>query len=389
MKYMKEQYRNNKVIRILHIGMHDKIGGVETYIMNYYRNIDKNRFQFDFISSFPRLCFEDEINELGGKVYHVISEKKNPIKYYKSLAKIMKNYDIVHINMLSSANVLPVMAAKKARVKNVIVHSHNANTPNGLLRKFLDHENRNYLRNNSTVTNYWACSKKAGLWMFGKEICESESFSIIPNAVDASKFKFDQACRNEIRNKYNLNEKFVIGHVGRFSYQKNHEFLIEMFYRFQKENENAILMLIGDGELKEDILDTVNRMNINNKVIFVGNTNVVYKYLNAFDVFVLPSRFEGLPVVGVEAQMVGVPCLFSKEITTEVDIRGNSVFLDLNYEQWLNALTKLYNKLGDETKVKTKNDLKDYNIKNAVKNLENKYLALTDFDESMEGYDVH
>lgn len=339
---MKQAFKDEDKIRILQIGMHDKIGGVETYLMNYYRNIDHSKFQFDFISIYHKLCFEDEILELGGKVYHLPSEKKRPIRYFNELVKIMKNYRIVHINMLSAANILPIVAAKHAKVKYIIVHSHNSNTPSGILRKILDRLNRTYLRKNAT--DFWACSILAGKWLFGEKIVKTEKFKIIPNAVDTTKFKFDIDLRNKIRKELKIESKFVIGHIGRFSYQKNHEFLINMFYEFQKHKPNAVLILIGDGELKEKIKEQVKSLAISDKVIFVGTTDKVEKYLNAMDVFVLPSRFEGLPVVGIEAQMTGIPCIFSNSVTSEVNISNNSKFINLDIEKWCDTLQNVKNR---------------------------------------------
>lgn len=359
---------NEKIIRVLQIGMHDQIGGVETYLMNYYRNIDKNHIQFDFISSHPKLCFENEIVNMHGKVYHLPSEKRNPFKYFFQMKQIMLNYDIVHINMLSAANILPIVAAKKAGVKNIIVHSHNSNTPSGLLRKILNFINKSYLKNNAT--DYWACSKLAGEWLFGKK----DNMVIIPNAVDTNVFKHDVLIRNEIRKKLNINNNFVIGHIGRFSYQKNHEFLIDMFKMFEQQNPNSILLLIGEGELKDNIIKKVKEYGLNKKVIFAGVTDKVFEYLNAMDVFVLPSRFEGLPVVGVEAQSVGINCVFSSSISKELKINDNVTFVPLDCSLWVESINKLKNK-----KIKVNNILNNYDISKEVKKLEERY-------KEMQGY---
>lgn len=325
----------NKPIRILVVGMHNKIGGVETFLMNYYRNIDKSTIQFDFINMYEELCFENEILKLGGKIYNVPNVKRKPIKYYKKLKKIIEDnkYNIVHINMLSAANILPVIAAKNAKVKNIITHSHNTNTPSGVIRKVLDKINKGILLKYST--DLWACSNLAGKWMFGND----REFKVINNAIDVEKYKFNGETRKKIRNKLNIENKFVIGHVGRFSYQKNHEFLIDTFYKIQKKRNDAYLLLIGEGELKEGICKKVNDFNINDKVLFLDTTDKIEDYLQAMDIFVLPSRFEGLPVTGVEAQANGLKCIFSSKITPEVKITDRNVFLDIdNSEQWVNYI---------------------------------------------------
>lgn len=232
--------------RILQIGMHDKIGGIETFLINYYRNIDKNKIQFDFINMFDRLCFEDEIKKLGGKVYKIHNVKKNPLKYYYDIRKIIRSnkYKIVHINMLSMANILPILAAHKEGVKHIILHSHNTGTPKGLLRKILDKLNKRIAIQYST--DFFACSKPAGRWLYGNRV----NFEVISNAIDPNKFKFNIKIRNQIRKELGIEKNFIVGHVGRFCEQKNHKFLINMFSEFTKGSPDSKLMLIGEGELK-------------------------------------------------------------------------------------------------------------------------------------------
>lgn len=357
------------MIRVLQIGMHDKIGGVETYLMNYYRNVNKNIVQFDFISTFERLCFEDEINQLGGRIYKLPSEKKHPIKYFNMLKNIIKDnkYEIVHINMLSAANILPVIASKIVNVKHIIVHSHNSNTPSGFIRKFLNFINRPLLK---LATEYWACSKMAGNWLFGNK----SKIKIIYNAVDYDKFKYSETYKKEIQNKYNIQNKYVLGHVGRFSYQKNHEFLLEFFYEYQKVEKNSILMLIGSGELENSVKNKVKFYGIENKVLFVGNVKDVEKYMSAMDIFVLPSRFEGLPVTGIEAQVNGLPCLFSTNISREVAISSNAFFIDNNVEEWVKATNKYLKK--SNCSIRNTCCLEEYNIRYASEKVTEYYIKM-------------
>ena len=241
--------KNDKVIRVLQIGMHDKIGGVETYLMNYYRNINKNKIQFDFINCYDKLCFEDEIISLGGKIFKVPNFKKNPIGYYYKLKKIMKknNYQIVHINMLSSANILPIIAAHRCHIKHIIVHSHNTDTPVGIIRKVLDKINKKILI--KYATDFFSCSKLAGEWLYDG----MKDSVIINNAIDLDKFKPNESIRKVIRKKLKFEKKFVIGHIGRFCYQKNQEFLIDVFEEVHRKNPDAVLVLVGDGTKKKKI----------------------------------------------------------------------------------------------------------------------------------------
>lgn len=355
----------DKPIRILQIGMHNKIGGVETYLMNYYRNIDRSKIQFDFINPYDKLCFEDEIKKLGGQIYKVPNFKKNPIGYYFKIKKIIKqqNYNIVHINMLSAANILPILAASKCKVNHVIAHSHNGNVPEGFLRSVLNRINKKIMLKKNI--EFFACSNLAGKWLFG----ENQKFEIINNAIDLDRFKYNENSRKKIRDQYNLQDKYVIGHIGRFSYQKNHEFLIDAFSNYAKKDDNVILMLIGEGELEENIRAKVKNLDIEDKVLYIGTTNNIPEYLSAMDIFVLPSRFEGFPVTGVEAQANGLTSAFSNLITREIDISGNCSFLELNINKWVNFFennkNRTHRKFNDE----------NYDSKNNAKLLEQIYMG--------------
>ena len=354
----------NKPIRILQIGMHDKIGGVETYLMNYYRNIDKSKIQFDFINPYTRLCFEDEIKALGGKIYKVPNFKRNPIGYYIKIKKIIKkqNYKIVHVNMLSAANILPILAASKCKVNHVIAHSHNGNVPEGFLRSILNRINKRIML--KKCTDFFSCSDLAGKWLFG----ENQKFKIINNAIDLEKFKYNENSRKEIRSKYNLKGKYVIGHIGRFSYQKNHDFLIDAFSSYARKDDSAVLMLIGEGELEKNIRTKVKSLEIDDKVLYIGTTNNISEYLSAMDIFVLPSRFEGFPVTGVEAQTNGLISAFSNLITREIDISGNCSFLELNINKWITFFENNKNR-GHQ-----KFDDRNYDSKHNAKSLEQIYM---------------
>ena len=234
--------RDGKPVKILQIGMHDKIGGVETFLMNYYQNIDRDKYEISFINMYEQLCFSNEIKKNDGKIYNVCNVKRNPIKYYFELKKILteNKFDIVHINLLSLANILPILASKKANIKNIVLHSHNASTPKGIIRKILNKINRVFAIKNST--HLFACSKLAGEWMFGK----NKKITIINNAVNFEKFSYNSNIREKIRKELKIEEKFVIGHIGRFSEQKNHTFLIDIFKKVAEKNDNAILHLIGE-----------------------------------------------------------------------------------------------------------------------------------------------
>ena len=314
---MKTESGNIGAVKVLMIGMHDLIGGIETYIMNYYRNIDRTKVQIDFINMYSKLCFQDEIVAAGGVVHNVTNVKKNPMKYKKQLMAILKEgkYDIVHVNLMSAANALPITVAKEAGVKTIIAHSHNSNTPKGLVRKIMHLMNKKKLV--GAATDYFACSKLAGDWMFGNEISERGELIIIKNAIDTEKFKFHEEKRKDLRHKLNFQDKFVVGHIGRFEYQKNHEFLIDIFEKIYERNKNALLFLVGEGSLEEEIKNKVERLGLSSNVVFFGITNEIPDILQAIDVFVLPSRFEGLGIVAVEAQAAALKTFVADVVPAE------------------------------------------------------------------------
>lgn len=359
---------NNQPIRILQCVSNMDRAGIETMLMNFYRNIDRDIVQFDFLCNKTKPGdYDEEIKSLGGKIY--VSPGLNPFKWFK-YQKYMKKlfsehpeYKIIHCQ--NEAMGFPALyAAKKAGIKVRIAHSHNTTTrfdlkwPIKIMYKYL-------LR--TVATDYAACGIAAGSYLFGKEV------RVINNAIDTDKFIFDEKKRNEIRNKFNLNDKFVIGHVGRFEPQKNHSFIIDVFYNYQKINPNTILLLIGNGSLQDKMISKVKKMNIQDKVLFLGNISNVSDFYQAIDVFILPSFHEGLPVVGIEAQTSGLKCLFSDAITRESDITGNVDFLSINnYETWINALGKVTNyKRKNMKKSIIKNG---YDINTEVNKLEKYYI---------------
>lgn len=361
----------DKAIRVLQIGMHDQLGGVEVFLMNYYKNINKNNIQFDFISHCGSLCFSDEIQSMGGKIYQVDHFKKNAFSYYFKIKKVIKenNYEIVHINLLSCSNILPIVAAKRCKVKKIIVHSHNNGMPDSLIKSVLHFVNKRIITNLANV--FWACSESAGKWMFG-----NKKFEIIKNGIDVNKFLYNEDDRLSIRKKLNIpKSKYVIGHVGRFEIQKNHEFIIDWFDRISKKYSDTVLLLIGTGTLLEETQDKVIKLGLEKKVFFAGVVDTPEKYYSAMDMFVLPSKFEGLGIVNVEAQVNGLPCMVSDVVPREVKLSENFEFINLNNaDEWITKFSNLKRKkISRNLKNKITNQ---YNINYLAKELESKYLTM-------------
>ena len=334
-----------KPIRVLQIIGDVVGGGVEQVILNYYRHIDRNEVQFDFILHNGALkSYVDNIESLGGKVYKITPYKSNPVKTVLEMYKIMKgNYQIVHSNM-NALSVFPLFAAYLAGVPVRILHNHSTDTKAEPLRTFVKHLLRPFAR--LFANEYWACSKLAGEWMYGKQAVADGKVTIINNAIDLKQFAFDEAKRNKLRKELGLQDCFVIGHVGRFMKQKNHDFLVDIFAEIVKEQDDVKLLLIGDGPLREQIENKVKTLGLDEKVIFTGVRSDVADLYNAMDVFVLPSFYEGLPVVGVEVQANGLPFLCSSNVTREILISDRIELLKLEdgMKTWAEKILAYVNK---------------------------------------------
>lgn len=361
-----------KPIRILQIVPNMQQGGLENFIMNIYRNIDRKKVQFDFLVHYAeKKYFDDEIEKLGGKIFRFSLREDNKffsyIKQLNDFFKEHKEYNVIHCHMASMGFII-FLIAKKNGVKVRIAHSHNANTEKsfkGFVKRILIKP----LKYISTVN--FACSQKAGKFLFG-----NKKFEVVPNAIDVNKFKFSEEKRREYRNKLDITEtQFVIGHIGRFNVQKNHKFIVNVFNKYLKINPNAILLLIGDGELIGSIKERCIQLNIQDKVVFIGNVNNPYDYYSAMDLFILPSLFEGLPVVGVEAQANGLKCLFADNITKEVKLIDSSEYLDLNIDNWVEKINEIFQNKKTDRGYTYKTILKsDFEITKTVQNMEKIYM---------------
>ncbi|MCB5702260.1 glycosyltransferase family 1 protein [Megasphaera elsdenii] len=337
----------NLPIRILQVGMTKNIGGLETYLMQQFAHLDKTKVTYDFvnITSEDEIVFKDKILQAGSHIYGVRSRHSNPIRHYWQwitlLHHIAKNYKGIVLNSNSITYVFPIFIARFFGIPMRIMHSHNSGFEQriGFAKKVIMKMNRFLLK--WGATNYFACSQLAGKWMFG----EKTPFTVIPNAIDCSKFCFDSEIRNEMRKSLHIEDKFVVGHVGRFTYQKNHGFLIDVFNEIHKINPKAVLLLIGDavGNMSyyEKAKQKVQQYGLTGCVQFLGMRNDVPLLMQAMDCFVLPSRFEGLPVVGIEAQAAGLPCFFSDTITREVGLTELAHFVSLkdSSEDWAKKIT--------------------------------------------------
>ena len=364
------------MIKVLQMGMTSSLGGIEAYLINYYRNIDKSKVNFDFINIYPeKLCFQDEICNLGGKVYSVSSYYRHPIKYIKEIKKIINenNYDIVHCNMSSAVMLFPLIAAKLAKTKIIIAHAHNNSSDKGIFKSIIHNINRHFIP--KFANYYFACSLSAGNWFFGKKKIKQKKVDIIKNPVDIDRFKFSADIRKKIRKELNINDDtLVIGHVGRFAKIKNHEFLIDVFNSFLDINKNSKLLLIGTGKLQDNIRKKVNFLNLLDKVVFLNNKNNVNEIMQAMDVFVFPSKFEGLGIVLVEAQAAGLPVLTTDNMPIEVE--ANNKFYRKKLSDGAKEWAIFIEKMDKNREVTTSVD--SYSVKECSKKLVDIYMNMLD-----------
>lgn len=300
-------------IRVLHVVTYMGCGGLETMLMNYYRNIDRSKVQFDFLTHRDfEADYDAEIKSLGGKIYHLPNLNPFSSSYLNQLNQFFKEhaeYKIVHSHLDCMAGI-PLKYAKKNGVPVRIAHSHNSNQVKDvkyMLKMMYKHNISKY------ATHLFACSQDAGKWMFG-----NKKFSVLNNAIDAEKYVYNKDVRIKMRESFGIKQdEFVVGHIGRFNAQKNHSFLIDIFSEFVKINQNSKLILVGEGELQDTIRSKVNNLGLSDKVIFAGLRDDVPQVLQAMDVFVLPSLFEGLGIVNIEAQAAGLHCLISDKVPIE------------------------------------------------------------------------
>lgn len=349
--------------RVLVWGMTSNWGGIESILFNYATFSDCSKICFDFITTFEPIPRSEELKKTGSSIYYITSRRHNYWKYRKELKsffkKHAKEYDAVWLNDCMFANIDILKFAKKYGIKKRIIHAHNSNNLGGGISRIIRHKiNSIFLP--LYATDYWACSQLAGEWSFSKKILNSNKYKVINNAIDCEKYVYDYKKREEIRQKLNISsEKFVIGHIGRFDYQKNHRFLLKILKQLYYENKDVILLSIGIGNDWELIKKEAKEMGLSKCILFLGQRNDIVNLYQAMDVFLLPSRFEGLPVVLVEAMASGLPCLVSDKITKEAEIIPELIsFISIengviDWIQKINKINKNYDRKNTINEMRT------------------------------------
>lgn len=368
-------------IRILNLFTIMNRGGAETMVMNYYRNIDKSKVQFDFlVHRQERGAYDDEIEAMGGRIYRMCPiYPQNFGKYKKMLKQFFDEhpeYKILHSHM-SELGCYAFIEAAKRGIKVKICHAHNAPVKGSMTPKekaqliF-----RNYFKKKMLPYSdfLFICGEEAGNWLYGKE--NKNRFIMMNNAVDAEKFRFNQSSKEEIRRAFGLNDEFVILNVGRFNPQKNHTFIIDIFSEIKKLHPNSKLLLAGNGELENEIKNKVGSLGLSDDVLFLGLRDDIDKLFSASDVFLFPSLYEGLPVTMVEAQSSGIKCFISNAVPKQCIMSDDVTVIDLtdSADRWATKIVMLAD--GYERKDCYKHMVNSgYDIKSNAKWLEDFYLT--------------
>ncbi|MEY8735979.1 glycosyltransferase [Lactobacillus sp. AN1001] len=361
--------KHDSVIRVAQIMGKLSGGGVENVVFNYYREIDKTKIQFDFFYDADSIIEPPKnLRDMGANFYK-LPPYQNTVKYVNALKAYFdeNNYLIVHSH-LNSLSVIPLFVAKRSNIPVRIAHSHSVPGNNELIRDTA----KNILKYFSRIyaTDLFACSEKAGRWLFGNRQYNSGKVKIIKNAVDFQKFRNLSEQKVAIQNKYELRGKFIIGHVGRLTFAKNHIFMLKILKKVLEKRKDAILILIGEGELRKQVTKKIRKMGLENNVLLLGYKEDPVAFYSVMDVLLLPSRFEGLSMTTIESQIAKVPAVVSTAVPKEAVISTGCRRLSLNDDisKWVDYLLEAPEESVNLTKLGM-----EYDISRAAPQLESFY----------------
>lgn len=358
-------------IKICHIVSALKSGGAESMIYNYSKELSSEDYDFYLLHQYSAVEKNIiELENIGFKIEEITPKKKNILKNYRETKKFFINndIDIVHAHM-TLANFVPLYAAKKAGIKVRICHSHETgSTTKNFIKVFFEFLLKKICAKYATVLV--ACGMDAGKYMYGKK-----KFLIFNNAIDLDKFKYNEKIRKEKRKELNIDEEtVVIGHIGRFIEVKNHDFIIKIARELLKTNQNYKIILIGNGEMENEIRKEIIKFHLEKSISMIGIVDNPYDFYNIFDVFVLPSKREGLPIVALEAQASGLKCIFSNTIDQSTSIvNENCQFLELNVVKWVKVLKRITSSYDRNKKIKNNFAIRNLDIKVEYKKLDKLY----------------
>ena len=374
---------SNELKRILIWGMTENIGGIETVIMEIYRNINRERIQFDFLCDHnsPPLAFEDEIKTLGGRVFRIMySESESLLKSRRCLKRFFEEHPeitAVHVHA-NFPYAFPLKYAKKAGIDLRIIHSHNSfgtDKRKGRIREIIDGARKKQIEHQikKYPSLYLACSDLAAKYMF-----KNRDYIWIKNGINIDSFKYNEETREKYRKELGIEQDTtVIGFIGRYREQKNPLYLLEIFKEYLNTDDKAILLMVGIGPMQEVIDNKIEELELKNNVVQLGKREDIINIYQVFDVFLLPSINEGLPVVLVEAQTAGVECFISDTITKQVDITDLIHYYSIKKapEEWAKYMNEKLNKKNDRSKYAEEVMRQGFDMKDVVEELEKIYLS--------------
>lgn len=357
-------------MRVLHISLDTAMGGIESFLLNVYSLIDRDKVQFDFIEyGNVKRDFDFKYTNLGARIYKLPDRRKHPLMASEKLKEILReaNYQVVHIHKNSLSDISAIKVCQSVGVPKIIVHSHNTYRDNKVI--ILLHK-INQKRLDMEGVSRFACSGKAAEWLFGT----TKGATLVKNGIDTKRFGFDPIKRAEKRGQLKLNDCVVIGSVGRLTEQKNPLFLLEVMNRLS--DDNIYLLWVGDGKLRNAMEKKATEYGILDKIVFTGAVPNPEDYYQAMDIFVMPSLYEGFPIAAVEAQCAGLPMILSTKITNEADIMCETKWADINsVSDWVEAICNI-----KEKNIKRKSNAeelqkKGYDMMTTVDFLQNFYMT--------------
>lgn len=369
-----------KKIRVLQFTIAETKGGRTLYTLNNWKYINKEKFQFDFITFNKELDFEQQLLKEGCQVWHISCyPEDNREQFIKEFDAVLEHgYDIIHINTSYWRDTIVEERAKAKGIRKIIIHAHNMGTGT-IQSEDKDNEMRKRhfeVRERLTedlATDYWACSSEAAEWLYGDKISKNR-IVLMKTAIDINNFDFDSIDRDKTRKDLGLEKRFVIGNVGKIVYQKNHEFLIHVFYEIRKTIPNAFLLIRGEGALKECIEKQIKELHLEDDVKIMGRTNSLGKIFSAMDLFLMPSRYEGFPAVLVEAQASGLPCIVSDSISKETRITSLVSYKPLILDKWVKETEEIYGQRRERKGMSFELKIAGYDIWNQIQKIENAYM---------------
>lgn len=365
--------------KVLIVGFTENPGGIENVVMNYYRAMNKEKIQFDFLSNTQKIAYEEEINLLGGKIFRISSRTNDYKKYKKDMKAFFENnannYTAIWVNFCNLTNLDYLKYAKKYGISCRIMHSHNSQNMASKIHLIVHKINKLFV--GKYATNFWACSDDAGRWFFNSKMMKSDKYRVINNAIDMDKFGFSSELRDELRKELDLKDNFVIGNIGRLHFQKNHTFILDIFKEIINKDNEAVLLLVGQGEEKENIERKIKELKIENNVKMLGVRSDIPALLHTMDVFLFPSVFEGFGLALLEAQGSGIKCFTSKDVVPEdVNVTNNVEFISLEKdakfwaEKILNTKSEILSRESNITEIKKIMSEKGYDIKTEAMKLQ-------------------